>query len=70
MKRPKNSLHPFVLSIQAFLLAARSLCSVNPTVPQCRGLSEVGFSRPESDSPVGGPETFFMCGSAKEGRRQ
>jgi hypothetical protein len=39
-------------------------------VPQCRGLSEVGFSRPESDSPVGGPETFFMCGSAKEGRRQ
>ena len=71
MKRPKKSLHPLVLSIQAFLLAARSLCSVNPTVRQCRGLSEVALSGgTESGSPEGGAEKFFMCASAREGRRQ
>lgn len=70
MNRPKKSLHPFVLSVHALLLAARSLCSVVPTVRHSRGLSDVGISRPDSDSPVGGAERFFMCASAKEGRRQ
>jgi hypothetical protein len=71
MKRPKKSLHPLVLSIHALLLAARSLCSVNPTVRQSRGLSEAALSGgTESASPAGGVEKFFMCASAKEGRRQ
>jgi len=37
MKRPKKSLHPFVLVIHDCLLRARSLCSVNPIVRWTRG---------------------------------
>ena len=71
LKRPKKSLQPFVLSIQAFLLAARSLCSVNPTVRHSRGLSDgASCGPPESVGLAGGPERFFKCASAKEGRRQ
>src|SRR6202008_4900379 len=68
VKRPKKSLHPLVLSIQAFLFAARSLCSVVPTVRQCRGVSEIAASeRTESGSPGAAAEGkwFFMCASAR-----
>jgi hypothetical protein len=73
VKRPKKSLHPLVLSVQALLFAARSLCSVDPTVPQCRGLSESEFEPSEwteSRSQAAAAVGFFMCASAREGRRQ
>ncbi len=38
MKRPKKLLHPPVLVIHDFWFAARSRCSVKPTVRRARGL--------------------------------
>jgi hypothetical protein len=61
VNRPKKSLQPLVLSIHAFLFAARSFCSVNPTVCQWRGLSEGGAAkRTDSGSPGAAVEGFFM----------
>lgn len=73
MKRPRKSLHPFVLVIHDCLFAARSLSSVRPTVQRARGLGEPRsislilasvfsfLSVVESVSGISrGPNSFFM----------
>jgi len=60
MKRPKKSLHPFVLVIHDCLLRARSLCSVNPIVRWTRG----GFVEVVSVSLMAASVCSFLTAAA------
>src|SRR5438105_3386877 len=60
MKRPKKSLHPFVLVIHDCLLRARSLCSVNPIVRLTRG----GFVEVVSASLMAASVCSFLIAAA------